>query len=137
LSKGLLAQKRIAEARQYVEQVISSARESHNRELDLNSAIVAARLQAASGNLAEVSESIRRLEMLIGEASAAGFAGIVYEARLAKGEIQMATADTASGRTYLETLAKDAHAQGFHLIASRASTALRGVRIPAAPHAQN
>jgi len=137
LSKAVLAQGRIAEARKYVEQVMAAASESHNRELELNSAIIAARLQAASGNLAEVGESIRRLERLIGEASAAGFAGIVYEARLAKGEIQMASADRATGRTYLETLAKDAHAEGFHLIASQASTALQGMRISAAPHALN
>jgi DNA-binding winged helix-turn-helix (wHTH) protein/tetratricopeptide (TPR) repeat protein len=125
LSKALLAQGRIAEARKYVEQVIAAASESHNRELELNSAIIAARLQAASGNLAAVGESIRNLERLIGEASAARFAGIVYEARLAKGEIQMASGDRATGRTYLETLAKDAHTEGFHLIASQASAALR------------
>jgi tetratricopeptide (TPR) repeat protein len=137
LSKALLAQGRLAEARKYLEQVITSARESHNRELDLNSAIIAARLQAVSGNRAEVGESIRSLERLIGEASAAGFAGIVYEARLAKGEIQMASEDPATGRTYLETLAKDAHTEGFQLISSQASSVLQGVRIPAAPHAHN
>jgi DNA-binding winged helix-turn-helix (wHTH) protein/tetratricopeptide (TPR) repeat protein len=137
LSKALLAQGRIAEARKYVEQAITAARESHNRELELNSAIIAARLQAASGKLAEVGESISRLEMLIGESSAAGFAGIVYEARLAKGEIQMASSDRAAGRTNLETLAKDARTEGFYLIASQASAALRGARIPAALHTQN
>jgi DNA-binding winged helix-turn-helix (wHTH) protein/tetratricopeptide (TPR) repeat protein len=137
LCKALLAQGRIAEARKYVEQVIAAASESHNRELELNSAIIAARLQAASGNLAEVGESIRNLERLIGEASSAGFGGVVYEARLAKGEIQMDSSDRAAGRTYLETLAKDAHTKGFHLIASQASPALQGVRIPAAPHARN
>jgi predicted negative regulator of RcsB-dependent stress response len=137
LCKALLAQGRIAEVRKYVEQVIAAASESHNRELELNSAIIAARLQAASGNLTEVGESIRLLERLIGEANAAGFAGVVYEARLAKGEIQMDSSDRAAGRTYLETLAKDAHTEGFHLIASQASPALQGVRIPAVPHARN
>jgi eukaryotic-like serine/threonine-protein kinase len=137
LSKALLAQRRIAEARKYVQQVIAAASQSHNRELELNSAIIAARLQAASGNLAEVGESISRLDRLIGEANAAGFAGIVYEARLARGEIQMDSSDRASGRTYLETLAKDARTEGFQLIASQASAASREVRIPAAPHSHN
>jgi tetratricopeptide (TPR) repeat protein len=137
LCKTLLAQGRIAEARKYVEQVMAAASESHNRELELNSEIIAARLQVASGNLAEVSESIRCLERLIGEASAAGFVGIVYEARLAKGEIQMDSSDRTAGRTYLETLAKQAQTEGFSLIASQASAAVRGVRSPAALHVQN
>jgi hypothetical protein len=137
LCKALLAQGRIAEARKYVEQVMAAASESHNRELEMNSAIIAARLQAASGNLAEVGESIRRLERLIGEASVAGFAGIVYEARLAKGEIQIDSSDRTAGRTYLEILAKQAQTEGFSLIASQASSALRGSRIPAALHTQN
>jgi len=137
LSKALLAQGRIAEAHKYVEQVITSARESHNRELALNSVMVAARLQAASGNLSEVGEAIGRLEKLISEASAAGFAGIVYEARLAKGEIQMASTDRTAGRTNLETLAKDAQMEGFLLVASQASADMRGVRIPATLHTQN
>src|SRR5579859_1823957 len=128
LCAALLAQGRIPEARKFAEQVRAAASESHNRELELNSAIIAARLQAASGNHADVGESIRHLEMLIGEASTAGFAGIVYEARLAKGEIQMEFSDRTAGWACLETLAKDADTGGFHLIAREASQASRGGR---------
>ena len=136
LCKALLALGRIAEARQYVEQVIAAASQSHNSELGLNSAIIAARIHAASKNLAEVGESISHLEKLIDEARAAGFAGIVYEARLAEGEIQIDSSDGTAGRTCLETLAKEAQTEGFNLIARQASAAVRGVRHPAL-HAQN
>jgi len=128
LCKALLAQGRIPEARKYLEQVRAAASESHNRELELNSAIIAARLEAASGNVAELGEAIRHLERLIGEASTAGFWGIVYEARLVKGEIQIESSDRVAGWTYLESLGKDADKAGFQLIAREAAAALRGQR---------
>ena len=137
LSKALFAQGRIAEARKNVEQVTVAANESHNRELELTSAIITARLRAGSRNVAEIGESLQQVERVIGEAREAGFAGIVYEARLAKGEIEMDSSDQTAGRACLEALAKDANTGGFQLIARQASAALRSGRNQAALRVQN
>lgn len=124
LSQALLTLGRTADAGMTVEQVRAAANESHNRELELTSAILAARIHARAGKSAGIGESLRNLERVIGEANEAGFVAIVYEARLAKGEIQM-HADRTAGRAYLESLAKDAEASGFRLIVRQASAALR------------
>jgi hypothetical protein len=62
---------------------------------------------------------------VITDASTTRFEEIELEARLAKGEIEMATKDSSVGRAYLEALQRDAANEGFQLIAQKASAALQ------------
>jgi len=124
LARTLLANGRIDGARKIVDQVMSVATETHNRGLELAAALTAARVRAATGNSSETSESLRLLDRVITEATATRFEGIVLEARLAKGKIEM-TGDQSVGRAYLEALQKDAAREGFRLIAQKASAALQ------------
>src|SRR5882672_10593979 len=125
LARTLLVDGHIVDARKIVDQVVGVAIETHNRELGLSAALTAARVRAASGNSSETNESLRRLDRVITDASTTRFEGLVLEARLAKGEIEMASADPSAGRAYLEALQKDAAKEGFQLIVQKASAALQ------------
>jgi DNA-binding winged helix-turn-helix (wHTH) protein/tetratricopeptide (TPR) repeat protein/TolB-like protein len=128
LARTLLVNGRIADARKSVDQVMRVATETHNRELELSAALTAARVGAATGSYSEINESLRRIDRVIAGASTTRLEGIMLEARLAKGEIEMGTADSSAGRAYLEALQQDAVMEGFELIAQKASAALHAGR---------
>jgi len=48
------------------------------------------------------------------------------DARLALGEIEMKSGQTASGRVHLQALEREAHAKGFELIARKSAAAAKG-----------
>src|SRR6266850_12865 len=125
LARTLLVGGRVADACKIVDQVIGAATETHNRELELSATLTAARVRAASGDSSETKEALRRLDRVIADAATAGFATIVLEARLAKGEIEIENANPSAGRIYLMALQKDAAKEGFQLIAQKASAALQ------------
>lgn len=125
IAETLLAEGRIPESRKGVDQVMSVATQTHNRELELSAAMIAARVKAASGNSADVNESITELNRIVADATAAKFADIAVEARLALGEIQMNFGDRAAGRALLESLEKESSSGGFLTVAHKAATALR------------
>jgi DNA-binding winged helix-turn-helix (wHTH) protein/tetratricopeptide (TPR) repeat protein/TolB-like protein len=122
LSKALLGQGQVAESRKVVAQVIAAATESHYKELELKSAIVAARVQTASGSLDDLAESTRQLNRVLVDATAAGFLDLAFDARLALGEIEMGS---TAGRARLAALEKDSANAGVLLIARRATALLR------------
>jgi hypothetical protein len=121
----MLAEGRIAESRKTVEQVMTVATQTHNRELELSAAMVAARVKAASGNSSDVSESIAGLHRIAADAAAARFTNVAIKARLALGEIQMNFGDRAAGRALLESLEKESSSGGFLIVARKAAAALR------------
>jgi DNA-binding winged helix-turn-helix (wHTH) protein/tetratricopeptide (TPR) repeat protein/TolB-like protein len=125
MAKTLLVNRRIGDAHKIVDQVIGAATETHNRGLELSAALTDARVRAAYGDSWETKEALRRLDRVIAEATTTGFAAIVMEARLAKGEIEMGNADPSAGRVYLVALQNDAAKEGFQLIAQKASAALQ------------
>jgi hypothetical protein len=67
---------------------------------------------------------LRRLNKVIADATATRFEGLVMEARLVKGEMEMQSAEPSTGRASLEALQRDANKQGFQLIARKVSAAL-------------
>jgi DNA-binding winged helix-turn-helix (wHTH) protein/tetratricopeptide (TPR) repeat protein len=125
LARTLLVSGHMADARKIVDQVVGVATETHNWELELSATLTAARVRAASKDSSEAKEALRRLDKVIADATATGFAAIVMEARLAKGEIEVGNADPSAGRVYLVALRKDAVKDGFQLIAQKASAALQ------------
>ena len=60
-----------------------------------------------------------------GCASAAGLLQSAFEARLAAGEAQIANGLTGAGRLTLKTLARDAKARGYELIARKATASAK------------
>src|SRR5205807_790627 len=77
LSRALLAQGNMVEARESVERVRGVAKETHRRELELAATITAARIRATSGSAADRNEAAKRLNTVIGVATTAGFADVV------------------------------------------------------------
>ncbi|MBV9886840.1 MAG: tetratricopeptide repeat protein [Acidobacteria bacterium] len=129
LAQALLAAGQADEARRTIDRVSAAAAQSHNKELSLMSGITTARLEAdnalRSGNRAAFTDSIKLIDHVIAEAKTGGYAGIVYEARLARGEIAIASADSNAGKSYLEGLVREANDAGFQLIVRQASIALQ------------
>jgi hypothetical protein len=94
---------------------------SQKRDLRRTVAIVGARVE---GKLGRIVEAEKLLEGVIGETLRAGSIEQELEARLALGEVELASADSAAGRARLEVLEREATERGLGLIARRAGTAL-------------
>lgn len=67
--------------------------------------------------------ALHSLPAIQAEARNAGLVQSEFEARLALGEIQMRAGHTDSGRSTLQSLARDAKSRGFPLIAANALAA--------------
>jgi DNA-binding winged helix-turn-helix (wHTH) protein/tetratricopeptide (TPR) repeat protein len=141
LAKALLAAGQADEARRTIDRVSVAAAQSHNKELVLMSGITTARLEAddalKSGVRAKFVESTKLLDRIIAGAKAGGYAGVVYEARLARGEIAIVSADSTAGKSYLEGLVRDANDAGYRLIVKQASLALQPRKQEFPPYAKN
>jgi len=85
-----------------------------------STAIVAARVQAANG---QIQEALRALQAVLGEATKYGYCVVEFEARLALGEIEMHQSRDRA-RAQLRALARDSREKGFRRIARLAQEAL-------------
>jgi tetratricopeptide (TPR) repeat protein/predicted Ser/Thr protein kinase len=86
-------------------------------------AITSARIATASRDLATARKI---LDEAMSEATKANLLYFQYDARLALGELEIASGKVAAGRARLTTLEKDAEGKGFLLIVHKAATALKG-----------
>jgi len=137
LARTLLANGRVSEAREKVDQAARVASETHDRELALSAAVASARVRASSREPKDVREALAILRNLVSTAGGSTFAEQFYEARLALGEIELKSADKTVGRSDLEALQKEASSQGFQLIAQKAAAVLGESRNRAALRVQN
>ncbi len=87
--------------------------------------ITAARIRAASGSQADRTEASKKLREILAEARKAGFLTQEFEARLALGEIETSSGDSANGRAHLAGLEQDAAQKGFRLIARKADEGIQ------------
>jgi serine/threonine protein kinase/tetratricopeptide (TPR) repeat protein len=122
LVRALLAQGKIAEAEKEIDRLASPASGSQNAEARLKFRIAAARARAAMPRNADARKD---LEGVLVEATRLGLSQYQFEARLALGEMEMKSKETAAGRAHLAALEKDATATGFLLIARKAGAAQR------------
>jgi hypothetical protein len=81
------------------------------------------------------ADSKKNLEGVLAEANLLGLRQYQFEARLALGEMERKSSETAAGRARLQALEKDAASYGSLLIARKARATLgeqdpRFVRIP-------
>jgi eukaryotic-like serine/threonine-protein kinase len=123
LARALLARGKAEDAQSEVARAAETAAASQNRGLLLQLAITAARVHATLG---QPSEAKRSLDATIAEARKYGFVPHQLDARLALGEIEMKSGQTASGRVHLQALEREAHAKGFELIARKSAAAAKG-----------
>ncbi len=115
LARALLAQGKLAEAREVGGRARSRARDSQNPAVRMSVAITDARLLAAAGDTAA---ALAELEAVLADATGRGLTGQAFEARLALGEIESAT---GAGDARLRALAEEAERAGFGLIARAAA----------------
>ena len=123
LAKALLARGEVPEARGEIEQTppqITGTPWFWRKSIS----IIAARVRAASGGSADVHVATGDLRAILEESRIKGALGMQFEARLAIGEIEMASGNRESARKELIALGKDARTKGFLLIARKASAAL-------------
>ena len=125
LARAQLAQGKTADATEVSSQAMALAQKSEDTTVRLTVAIEAARVRAASGSQADVAESASVLKKAITDATKEGLTGLLLQARLALGEVEITHGDRASGRSRLAVVQKDATAKGFLLVARKASAALR------------
>lgn len=124
LSRTLLAQGKLEEARAAIQRAADLGRKSPDPGLTLPIAIQTARLetattaQDAAGHRAPATAR-QRLRSAIATAKKLGYYQIECEARLALGESEL-KANPTSGRSQLETLEKETHERGFELLSRKA-----------------
>jgi eukaryotic-like serine/threonine-protein kinase len=122
LARVFLARHQIASAKQAIELALTLAQSSHSRDVQISARVVAARIRAEFGGSVE---EIRNLKEASAEARKIGFLEGDFQARLAIGEIEMRSGQTAIGRTQLLALQQDAKAKSFVLIAQKAEAAIK------------
>jgi tetratricopeptide (TPR) repeat protein len=131
LADALLHMGDVPEARRTIERGAAVNAKSRNRMVQLSFAVEEARVRGASGDAASATKILTRL---IAETKRSGFYGYQLEARLALAEIESRPA-TNSGLARQRTLAQDANAHGFQLIARKAAALSERARGPAVAHA--
>jgi tetratricopeptide (TPR) repeat protein len=117
VARGELAQGRTDEATAAVDRAVALLPRMETRSRALMVRIFAAQVTGSAG---DTRESLRSLASVLAEASRIGLVGIVFEARLALGEMEVAAGRRVTGLARLAALKKDADARGFALIARKA-----------------
>jgi DNA-binding winged helix-turn-helix (wHTH) protein/tetratricopeptide (TPR) repeat protein len=121
LARSMLTQQKLSEARIAAGQAAALSVKTSAAQPHLDAMIAGAAVQAASGKPADAE---KQLEAVIVQAQKLNFPGYEFRARLELGRVQMNAGQTAVGRAQLVSLAKNARARGYFLIARNAAAAL-------------
>ena len=130
LAASLLEEGKSQEARQASAKAIELLQKSLDLATKLQVEIVDAYVRGASqattdNNNNKVADAVRSLETLCAEAKQYGYGGLEFEARLRLAQVEFHSGNANSARAEMERLRKDAQAQGFMLVARKASDALQ------------
>jgi serine/threonine protein kinase/tetratricopeptide (TPR) repeat protein len=121
LARNLLSEGKLAEARTAASQAVALAGRAAGQSPRFEATLADAPVQAKSGKTADAR---RALEGMLAAARKFGYRLYELQARLALGELELASA-TPSARQHLEALQADAKSQGALLIASQARALLQ------------
>lgn len=121
LSRVLLLQGKVDEARQAVDRAIQLSRATSSPAVKIPASIQRVRVTVAGSR--DVVPAINELRSLAAEAKKLGYYNLESEARLELGRLLLGS-DASAGRTVLTTLASDARAHGFQLLAHHAEANL-------------
>jgi serine/threonine protein kinase/tetratricopeptide (TPR) repeat protein len=122
---SLLNLGRSTEAKAIADQTRATAGKSDDRRVRLAWSTVDALVRASSGKPEDVASALQTLKGVTSEAAKNGFLAHAFEARLAAGEIDLASGK-ATGGFKVEAVAKEAREAGFGFIARRAESAMAG-----------
>jgi eukaryotic-like serine/threonine-protein kinase len=126
LTRALLAEGKIAAAKQAVQQARALAAKSQNPEIRWRTAIAAATVETAdkvaAGSVAGIAAR-KELESVIAQSRKLGYRIVELDARLASAELEMQAGQTAGGRTHLSAIEADAKVMGYNLVVRKAATA--------------
>jgi len=125
LARALLADGKVAAAKEAMQRARSLAAKSQSPEIHWRTATTAARIETAGNDLAHSSDAIpatKELAAVITKSRELGYMGIELDARLALAEIEMKSGQTTAGREHLTAIEADAKAKGYNLIARKAAT---------------
>jgi tetratricopeptide (TPR) repeat protein len=107
-AKAVLMEGSQTEARVFNEQAIKITPASHHRERELSAGVMAARIQAASKNPADLNQAVGGPDAVLTEATAGSFKAIAFKARLALAQIELNSGNQSSGRAHLAAVEKEA-----------------------------
>jgi ATP/maltotriose-dependent transcriptional regulator MalT len=127
LSQSLLAQNKIPEAREALEQARKLAKEATNIPLQFDILIASSRIAMAEGNAARklrAPEFREKFEAAVTRARNSGYLEYEFKLRLLLGELDLYLGNTSKGHTELDAVLHEATARGFGLIVRKAHTAL-------------
>jgi tetratricopeptide (TPR) repeat protein len=117
LSRALLLEGKIGEARDAVERAIQLSPAPSGPALTIQASIQKSRVDAAG--ITDLNPAMNELRSIASEAKKLGYYNLETEARLELGHLLLRS-NASAGRALLATLASDARAHGFGLIARRA-----------------
>jgi tetratricopeptide (TPR) repeat protein len=126
LGRALLAEGKVAEAVQAAQHAQSLGSRDQNLEVRWDSAIAAARIEAAGKDAAHSAAGIaarKELAAVIAKSRALGYSIVELDARLALAEIEMKVGQTAEARAHLTAIEADAKSIGYNLVSQKAATA--------------
>jgi len=118
LGRALLEQAKLDGARDALARAASLSEKGQDASLRVLIAVESARLRAAKG---AASEALKTLRDTLPRATKLGEPGLLFEIRLAIGEIEMRSGHAADGKAHLRELEKEAADKGFQLVARKAA----------------
>jgi serine/threonine-protein kinase len=121
-----LSEGNLPEARQAMTQVEPRLQATEDRLLQLKGGIARARIRAAAKTVEEFTLAKKELDALIRDAGSRNAVAIALDARLALGEVEIASGDVAAGQTRLRNLSRDAAELGFVRLSKQAAAAAAG-----------
>jgi DNA-binding winged helix-turn-helix (wHTH) protein/tetratricopeptide (TPR) repeat protein len=127
LSRALLQQRKLDEARKAVERGAELSQTSSDPALKLPAEIQQARIDMAApgDDSANLATAMRRLHSVVTTAKRLGYYNLECEGRLALGELELKV-NNSLGLKQLRALAAEARSRGYELIARHAESAASG-----------
>ncbi|MCP4656639.1 MAG: protein kinase [bacterium] len=122
--EALFRQGEVTDARKQTQIVLGHAERSESWLVGFATALLDARVRAASRQATDVEAALTALDDLVAEAARRGFLGHAFEARLAQGEIEKDIGRLEAAEARLEPLIVEAGRQGYGLIVQRAEALL-------------
>jgi DNA-binding winged helix-turn-helix (wHTH) protein/tetratricopeptide (TPR) repeat protein len=127
LAKALLAQRKPIEARKASDEASGALRNRITIEAKLIVEIVMARVRAASEDAHDKKQAESLFHDAIDESRRIGFLSEEFDARLGLAELELSSGSTASARTQLTALEKEAARRGWVTVARKATADLNGI----------
>ncbi|MCP4664590.1 MAG: protein kinase [bacterium] len=122
--EALFRQDQVTDARKQTQIVLGHAERSESWLVGFATALLDARVRAASRQDDDVEAALTALDDLVAEAARRGFAGHAFEARLAQGEIEKDSGRLEAAKARLDPLIEEAGQQGYGLVVQRAEALL-------------